>query len=399
MRHAMTAIGAIHSRLQITEAASTPEATGPTEQFALEEYNKSIQGLVKSLSVAKGGNVDLALTSCCLFVCLEMLRNKRKAALDHIEAGVRIIYKHEQTSAARAWSSELYQQLRGLFIRLNLQASFMGRTLVPLKLYSSETIQSGLPFDDMIEARNHLDQVITRGLLFIRSVGIMREARGPAFQLELEMEQEKVHQELLAWRQSHDKLLHKLGPKIQQLELCASLLQRIYYYTALIWTLVVLDRSEDAYDNFTSEFESVVSHTEQLLQINPSFGNGKTHISESQPSFSLEGGIIAPVYFACCRCRHPSVRRRAQNILSNYSSREGMWNARLHAAIAKRVMQMEENQCAVPPTSERDILSLARVYEEVQIREEWNNPMHVVMYTKPDGIDGPWKMTSVMVDW
>lgn len=395
----MTAIGAIHSRLQITEAASTSGDTGPTERFVLEEYNKSIQGLVKSLSVAKGESVDLTLTSCCLFVCLEILRNNRKEALDHIEAGVRIIYKHEQTSPAGVWTSELYQQLRELFIRLNLQASFMGRTLVPLKLYSSETIQSGLAFNDMVEARNHLDQVTTRALLFIRSVGITREAREPAFQLELEMDQEKVHQELLAWRQSHDKLLHKLGPKIQPPELCASLLQRIYYYAALIWTLVILVRSEDAHDNFTAEFESIVSHTEQLLQINPSFGNSKTHISESQPSFSLEGGIIAPIYLVACRCRHPSIRRRAQKILSNYSSREGMWDAKLQAAIAKLVMQIEESQCAVPPTSERDIGPLARIYEEIQMGVERDNPMQIVIYTKPDGVDGPWNITSTMLDW
>lgn len=394
----MTAIGAIHSRLQITDAASKSEDTGPTERFVLEEYNKSIQGLVKSLSAAKGESVDLTLTSCCLFVCLEILRFNRRAALDHIEAGLRIIYKHEQTSAG-AWTSELYQQLRDLFIRLNLQASFMGGTLVPLKLYSSETVQSGLAFNDMIEARNQLDQAITRGLLFIRSVGIMREAREPAFQLELEIEQEKVHRELLAWRQSHDKLLHKLGPKIQQSELCASLLQRTYYYTALIWSLVVLDRSEDSYDSFTAEFETVVSHIEQLLQINPSFGNSKTHTGASQPSFSLEGGIIAPAYFAACRCRHPSVRRRAQNILFNYSNREGMWNARLYAAVAKLVTEIEESQCAVPPTSESDIGPTARVYEEVQMREENDNPMHVMVYTKPDGVDGLWEMTNFMVEW
>ncbi|KAL4945298.1 hypothetical protein BDV06DRAFT_39474 [Aspergillus oleicola] len=409
VRHALTAIGAIHSRVQSAggwdgdgngEAGEGP-GSAPSDRFVLEEYNKSISTLVKTLSVRRGGSIDLTLTTCCLFVCLEMLRNNQKEALDHIEAGLRIIHKHEQ-SGTSTYQSELYTQLRDLFLRLNLQSSFFGRLIIPLKLSSpgvtttpSSSSGAPLPFTDMNEARNHLDQQMTKALLFIRSVGIMREARDPGTQLALEAEQESLRLELLAWRQSHDKLLSRLGPKLSPCDLCASYLLRIYYHTALLWVLNVLERTEDGYDRYTSDFESVVNLAEEVLRLNTlQAANDPTTVI-----FSLEGEIIAPLYYASCRCRHPAIRRRALNILFTYSKREGMWDAQLYARVAKLVIDVEESQCLAPPISERDIGTLARVYEEVQPKERTENPTNVVLYMKPKGVEGPWKMVSVQVEW
>ncbi|KAL4869621.1 hypothetical protein BDV12DRAFT_167706 [Aspergillus spectabilis] len=397
IRHAMTAIGAIHSRIQIAASSPKPEeGSAPTERFVLEEYNKSIQTLVKSLASSKGESMDLTLTTCCLFVCLEMLRGNKKDALDHIEAGLRIIHKHEQTCSLTSRSNELYQELRDLFIRLNLQASFMGRLMIPLKLTPSATIRAGLIFTTLSEARSSLDQIMTKALLFIRSVGIMREARDPETQFELESEQGDIRQELLAWRYSFDILLAKLGEKIQPSNYCASLLLQIYYHTAHFWLLTVLARDEDHFDNFIPEFEAVTSHAEEITRTlnSPAF-----KVSRQDSAFSLEGELIAPLYYAACKCRHPLIRRRAINVLSHYSKREGMWDARLYCAIAELVVKVEESQCAVLPTSERDIGSLGRVYEEVQPKDVKTNPVQVMLYLKPQGVDGPWVMRGVMVDW
>ncbi|KAL4981728.1 hypothetical protein BDW68DRAFT_171941 [Aspergillus falconensis] len=406
VRHAMTAIGALHEWIQLraSEAGkeiSKVEGSAPTERFVLEEYNKSIQMLVKSLSAqSRGGCIDLALTTCCLFVCLEMLRGNRKEALDHIEAGLRIIHKHEQSpSTGFSWTSELYQQLRDLFLRLNLQASFMGRLLVPLNVSSPDT-RNGHIFTDLLEARSHLNHLMTKALLFIRSVGVMREERPPAVQAELEGEREQILVEMLSWRWSHDKLLHKLGPKVQQSDLCASLLLRIYYHTALLWVHVVLDRDENGHDNFTADFVSAISYAEEILRLTSSEQAAeKARAKQAEIAFSPEGEIIGPMYYAAVRCRNPFLRRRALDILFHYSKREGMWDARLYAQVAKLVVEVEESQCPEPPTSEKDIGPLARVYEEVQPKDFKANPTQVVLYMKPDGVNGPWTIRSVTVEW
>ncbi|KAL4736789.1 hypothetical protein BDV11DRAFT_8107 [Aspergillus similis] len=408
VRHAMTAIGALHVQFQLSASAAgsailTVEGSAPTERFVLEEYNKSIQTLVKSLAAhSREGNINLALTTCCLFVCLEMLRGNRQEALDHIEAGLRIIHKHEQfTSTGSGRTSELYQQLRDLFLRLNLQASFMGRLLAPLDVDSPDT-RNGHIFANLLEARSHLDRLMTKALRFIRSVGILREERPPEVQAKFEAERDQIYEQLLSWRWSHDKLLDKLGPEVQQSDLCASLLLRIYYHAALLWVHVVLDRDENGHDNFTADFESLMSHAEEILCLtSPTRVTEKARAKETETAFSLEAEIIAPMYYAAIRCRNPFLRRRALNILFQYSKREGMWDAQIYAQVAKVVVEFEESQCLEPPTSEKDIGPLARVYEVVQLKEKKvikANPTHVVLYTKPEGVNGPWKMDTLKIE-
>ncbi|KAL3470795.1 hypothetical protein BJX99DRAFT_40454 [Aspergillus californicus] len=408
IRHAMTAIGAIHSRLHNQNSLPSTEDSAPTDRFVLEEYNKSIQNLVKALSSAGGENLHLTLTSCCLFVCLEMLRGNMQESLDHIEAGVRILHKHEQSSPGPSLlSTELYCELRDLFLRLNLQSSFFGRLLIPLKLPSTDTIR-GATFTDFSQSRSLLDQLMTKSLLFIRSVGIMREERAPDIQEEFELEQEEIRQDLLAWRYSLDLLVLKHGSKIIPADLCASLLQRVYYHTALLWVLTVLSRDENLYDDFIPDFESVVSYSAEIIRITSSPPPRKEPETSPiptatatipDPAFTLDGEIIGPLYYTACRCRHPAIRRRAIELMSGYPKREGMWDARLYYAVSKLVTDVEESPCAVPPTSERDIDGLWRVYEEVQPKGRRDNPTQVILYLKPDGVDGPWKMRSVVVDW
>ncbi|KAL2859789.1 Zn(II)2Cys6 transcription factor [Aspergillus lucknowensis] len=401
IRHAMTAIGAIHARLQSPKCLpSSEESSATTENFVLEEYNKSIQGLVKSLTCSGAESIELTLTTCCLFVCLEILRGFKNEALNHIEAGLRIIVKHENSPGYTGQESELYAELRDLFTRLNLQASFMGRLLIPLKNHSADTFRPGTPFTSLVQARSHLDQVMTKGLLFIRSIGIMRERRDTDELLALKAEQQEIRCDLVSWRWSFDRLLEKIGSQLNPSETCASLLLPIYFHTCLIWLLTVLGRTEDLFDDFIPDFEALVSSAEEIVRIgSPTYHASPPENQSGDSTFTLEGEIIAPLYFAACRCRDPLIRRRAINILLHYSKREGMWDARLYAAVANLVCEVEESQCLEQPMCATDIGSLARVYEAVQPKDFLRNPALVILWTRPGGVDGTWKMRSVLVDW
>jgi hypothetical protein len=71
----------------------------------------------------------------------------------------------------------------------------------------------------------------------------------------------------------------------------------------------------------------------------------------STEAFTFEMGIIPFLYFTAIKCRSPTVRRAAIHLLSKATpQREGLWDARLMANIAKRMMEIEEDGCS--PTSE-----------------------------------------------
>jgi Fungal Zn(2)-Cys(6) binuclear cluster domain/Fungal specific transcription factor domain len=65
--------------------------------------------------------------------------------------------------------------------------------------------------------------------------------------------------------------------------------------------------------------------------------------STIKPTFSMSLGIIPPLYMTGTRCRHPAVRRKAIRLLSLCNRREGIWDSRLSAKVANRVMEIEES--------------------------------------------------------
>lgn len=85
------------------------------------------------------------------------------------------------------------------------------------------------------------------------------------------------------------------------------------------------------------------------------------------PQFSVEYGIIGPLYLAGLNCRGPGVRRQVLELLST-PRREGMWDSQVIAFILERIIAQEEAE-KLPvqtgsdgsaPTSLREIVERAR---------------------------------------
>jgi hypothetical protein len=61
-----------------------------------------------------------------------------------------------------------------------------------------------------------------------------------------------------------------------------------------------------------------------------------------KPTFSLSLGLISPLYITVTRCRDPSIRRRALYLLYTCNRKEGIWDSRLAAHVAQRIVEVEE---------------------------------------------------------
>jgi hypothetical protein len=58
-------------------------------------------------------------------------------------------------------------------------------------------------------------------------------------------------------------------------------------------------------------------------------------------------GYIPPLYLVAIKCRDPITRREAISILEETNGREGLWDARLHARVARRWMEVEESSVLI----------------------------------------------------
>ncbi|BAE55439.1 unnamed protein product [Aspergillus oryzae RIB40] len=122
------------------------------------------------------------------------------------------------------------------------------------------------------------------------------------------------------------------------------------------WRLVMLDRTKSeatdlkSWDKYNSTFQLIVSLAEAVintadsdapLSSTSSVPSG-TFNEDRRPSFSLDMGIICPLYDVATLCRDPSIRRQAVKVLRSASRQEGLLNSHLCAIVAERVIELEE---------------------------------------------------------
>ncbi|KAF5863442.1 hypothetical protein ETB97_010073 [Aspergillus alliaceus] len=387
IRHAMIAIGAFHAGFEDRALVDT--------SFALQQYNKAIRHLIDRKSVPSSQDWELALAACCLFIGLEILRGNKKQALDHIDAGLKMLCQHELKGAAVGRTTEVYGELRQLLSRLNLQASFMGRLLYPLECSSQDAAATGPTLANLSQARRHLDRLMNKGLMFIRSTDSNRNPQDVQLQQKQVIEQRELCLEFDNWLAALNKLVQKMGPWIQQKDLRASLVLRIYHRVALIWIRTVLAPDEGTFDLYIPDFDVLTGYAERAIQLTTAIEKQ----TNNQSRFSLEGELIATLYFSAVRCRNPGIRRRAIDLLSRYGKIEGMWNAKRYAAVATYVMETEEGACSGIVKTEKDVGVRARIYECIQPSGMEQNPCQVILLFKLDGGGHDFQRRIGFVHW
>ena len=139
-------------------------------------------------------------------------------------------------------------------------------------------------------------------------------------------------------------------PCDSRIHLLKSLHLNIQYHKASI-LLPYLDRngidrslrsehpdSELHFDNRMGEFRTIISYATEYLSIS-------IPVSDSMNSEAtrLSGwGILPELFFCATRCRCPSLRRTALHLLQSRRWREDSWNSSAAAAVAARIIKLEE---------------------------------------------------------
>lgn len=87
-------------------------------------------------------------------------------------------------------------------------------------------------------------------------------------------------------------------------------------------------------------------------------------LSPLKKLFSLDLGIIAPLYILISRCRDPAIRRRGLQLLASCNRREGIWDSTLTARVAERIIAIEEDGATFHP-----VLYASQIPEQSRVRD------------------------------
>lgn len=278
-----------------------------------------------------------------------MFQNNHESALNQMSSGLYVFYDwHSKPRSPRSIgrSSKLDVQLEGIFGRLMLQTILFVDTQPAEWKFVASTFTPELPsipcvFKSVEEARDCLNSCMCLYHKTLSSQFHSLEERdvpsGAASQLGTDP--------LAEWSRSFKSFMFEAGPRLSTRDWNAALLIEAQHITASILAVSGPSSQETIFDRFEEEFSQILALSSRLLTTQipePNFS--------SLPAFDM--GILPQLYFVASRCRHPSIRRQALQILRQGPRQEGIWYREMPANIAERLMYLEEMDCEDPQRSE-----------------------------------------------
>ena len=131
--------------------------------------------------------------------------------------------------------------------------------------------------------------------------------------------------------------------------------------TCLIYLSALFDPYETAYDRFSASFQSIVNDAETVINQQQNDAKGNSYIS-----ISLDLGVIQPLFITACKYRDHETRCKAISLLEK-SGRDGPWDGRVCALLARRVVDLEEQATVAGDLNEDVVPALLPIPERIRL--------------------------------
>ncbi|KAK0392354.1 hypothetical protein NLU13_1849 [Sarocladium strictum] len=172
--------------------------------------------------------------------------------------------------------------------------------------------------------------------------------------------------QLAAWSEAFQPLLlSRRESHVGRRERAGIIVLWISHLTSAVIGAIQFSSSEMIFDDYSSLFQSINDMALELLREEEAAAAVACHAESPfchhqrqlpadyinagifspchmKPTFSMDMGIVAPLFMVATKCRVPLLRRQAIELLRGCSRREGMWDSELTARIASWVMSVEE---------------------------------------------------------
>ncbi|KAH8691984.1 hypothetical protein BGW36DRAFT_386741 [Talaromyces proteolyticus] len=406
--HALVALGALHENFEKNEDGPATQLIRQTQDsFAIQEYVAAIRALLNVsdnldfnpstpafTSSAMNLTVDVCLVSCILFVCFEILSGHYVSAINHIRSGMKILreayydprsgtYRHPLLKPSTVTKLEM-ETLRSMFFRLQSQTLTLTRIETDKPLYNiieqPSLVQIEIPecFSSIAEARDIFENY---GCLcsheYHIAVGKLSSAKAAHVSDYLIQKYTLI---INKWTAALDRFEQSRGHNLTTKEQVGLKILRMYRLQTII--TLASGQSENSnsfnWDQYNSLFEGIISLAASIagtrFDTDSTFSTNLLEKGEGfylKPSFTLDNGIIAPLYDTAVLCRDPIIRRKAVHILRSVSRQEGVFNSHVSAMAAEKVIAIEEAAASRLSSDYHDsILSLTTIVSDMNLEQQ-----------------------------
>ncbi|KAL4793034.1 hypothetical protein BDV19DRAFT_380354 [Aspergillus venezuelensis] len=379
--HALIALGSLHENFEGDRVVpGLWLRRRGWDCFALKEYLCAIRALLGGEEGGKGYGggwsksvpVDVCLISCILFACFEVLSSHYDSAIGHIRGGIKIMneayydprsgtFCHPYLKPSTVTGLEM-GTLHKMLITLQDQALTLTRDDVDMQLAHSTSLTDH-PYLDIPSKFNSIAEA--RDIFEYYSYKAARDLRNKVGT----DDRVETRPEFTAVLQSYDPLIQQFSSSLHQYEQTRSesltareqiglKMLKIHHNMQLIrleyGKLGV--SNQVSWDKFNWLFEEIVNLATYV--VDSTHGIDCLSLSQTQleelasqgrfkPSFTLDMGIVGPVYNTATLCRDPYIRRRAVRVLRSASRQEGCFNSHVCAVIAEQAIAIEEAAAAI----------------------------------------------------
>ncbi|KAL9116215.1 MAG: hypothetical protein Q9227_000586 [Pyrenula ochraceoflavens] len=364
IRHVITAIAARHEGIDkgLTKENGLDES--PEYAAAVEQSNKAIALLRDPCSNLP---IGVLIISCVLFTIFESLQDDQipiryiKNAMDLVKSLSTHAHGTPSTEEMIFLRAEIFPMLARICQRFytGLDQPFA------LRVYLSTTprktlMEPDMPscFSSLLEANSYLDKYRTWAHM---NTSRPLLAGKPVFGPEAQLRLDRLTQE---WNKALDASLGqtKSFPSsvlMSQFRRDVALLKAHQKFILLRLHATTL-ATEAAYDSLYTDLREMIT----LYQLSLRDGSEQSlqPCYQRPYNFGLSSGVIEPLFFAATRCRDPTLRREAIDLLRISSiPREGIWDPMVMSLLAEAVMDLEEEGLLPSPRSSSDIPLSSRI--------------------------------------
>jgi len=349
VRHAILALSGRH-------LAYDPYRPAAASVYSLRHYSAAISLVKQHLELqAQESSIPEILAACFLLIAYEILGGDSEGeirALAHLEGALSVLKLSENASleGSTASTRDLCLIFRHLFTRLDLLAVTYVGTRLPMlpgprrshvaSLHPMQTPDSLACLQDALSELEydamHLIKVEANGLRYLNFLPDQHPAADPARWVSAVNRRDALLRRLRQW---HNSMGASIGDRIQwPKERLQELLRlKCRYLATMISTWCCLNPNETCYDRYHSEFRQLIALADDYLQSEAALRPAQ----RLHPRFTLDAGVVYPLYLTALKCRVWEVRRRALGLLER-SGREGPWDGTLMARIGQHVMELEQ---------------------------------------------------------
>ncbi|KAJ9609744.1 hypothetical protein H2200_006072 [Cladophialophora chaetospira] len=408
VRNAIIALGTLHEDYQDRCGKYSPQLIeDQSYQHALKLYGGALRELNQRLNEPTKSNAKLAIIASILFACFEVLRRNNMAAVIHYQQGMRELIRQmnlpqsDETSltpyspGARAKFREMPQdevdELLRVFARYDIQAcTFSKDRAEPLSAPFGQ-LPRILPTNLTLgQVRVHLDNLLVSVYQLVKSDARMyRYWKRDAVPLEWQSRRQEAVDIFDAWKVALDNFFTAQASRLSTTDIKGLLGLRLQIMTAVIMLKSCIDSGpETTFDAFQDDFEDMISKVEQMttaLSISE-----QRPLDDEQTPFTMELGIVHPLFFVACKCRDWSLRRRAVAQLKR-AGKEGVWEGPIMAVLARRIIELEEEGL-----SRGSLVPEANRFHEIRKNVDYDG--RKILFEATKALDPAWKSFSVHRD-